>query len=67
MQNTPVQGTFNRLFEGHMQNVIKCINVDYESCRDDTFNTIQLRVRGNATIEESVKQYIQEERLDGQN
>lgn len=67
MQNTPVQGTFNRLFEGEAQNVIKCINVEYESTRDDKFNTIQLRVRGNNTIEDSVRQYIIEEKLDGQN
>ena len=67
MENTPVRGTFNRLFEGERQNVIKCINQDYESNRDEKFNTIQLIVRGNQTIEESVHEYISEEKLDGKN
>ena len=59
MKNTEVQGTYNNLFEGKLQNVIKCINVDYESLRDDVFNTLQLSVKGNASIEDSIRQYVE--------
>lgn len=50
MENTEVQGTYKNLFEGTLQNVVKCIDVDYESTRDEKFNTLQLNVKGNATI-----------------
>ena len=31
------------------------------------FNTLQLSVKGNQTIEESIKQYVEAENLDGDN
>ena len=40
MENTEVQGTYAKLFEGKLQNVIKCINIDYESKRDEKFLTL---------------------------
>ena len=67
MQDTDVNGTYSKLFEGKLQNVIKCEKVDYESVRDEKFNTLQLSVKGNKTIEDSVKQYIASEVLDGDN
>ena len=67
MENTSVQGTFTELFEGELQNVLKCINVDYESARKEKFITIQLNVKGNQTIQDSFREYIQEEKLDGNN
>ena len=54
MEDTDVHGTYSKLFEGKLQNVIKCEKVDYESVRDEKFNTLQLSVKGNRTIEESV-------------
>jgi len=47
--------------------VIKCLNVDYESTKDDLFSTINLSVKGNNTIEDSIRQYIASENLDGDN
>lgn len=51
MEQTSVRGTYNRLFEGLIENVISCVNVNYESTRQEKFATIQLNVKGNETIE----------------
>ncbi len=67
MQDTDINGTYSRLFEGELQNVIKCEKVNYESVRDEKFYTLQLNVKGNQTIEQSVQQYIAPEILDGDN
>ena len=67
MENTEVEGTYKSLFEGKYQSVIKCLNVDYESTKDDFFTTINLSVKGNNTIEDSIRQYIASENLDGDN
>jgi hypothetical protein len=40
MENTEVQGTYKNLFEGKLENVIKCINVEFESTREEVFNTL---------------------------
>ena len=50
MENTSVKGIFKELFEGELQNVIKCINVNYESINKGIFMDIQLNVKGNQTI-----------------
>lgn len=67
MEKTPVKGTYNRLFEGLIENVISCVNVDYESTRQEKFATIQLNVKGNKTIEQSFREYVAQESLDGDN
>ena len=50
MEGTAVSGTFQQLFEGEIQNVMKCINVEYESTRSENFINLQLNVKGNQTI-----------------
>lgn len=65
MMNTAVQGTYNRLFEGITQNVVKCVNVDFESTREEKFAMISLNVKGNKSIEDSFKEYVLEEELKG--
>lgn len=67
MQNTEQQGTYKNLFEGKSQSVVQCKKIQFESTRDDVFNTLQLSVKGNQTIEESIKQYVEAENLDGDN
>lgn len=58
MRNTPVSGTYNKLFEGELENVIECININYESTRKETFNCLTLTLGGNdqqkITIEDSL-------------
>jgi ubiquitin carboxyl-terminal hydrolase 7 len=37
VQGTIVDGTIQKLFEGHHMNYIECINVDYKSTRKESF------------------------------
>ena len=39
-----VDGELNRLIEGYQTNYIRCVNVTYQSERDEKFNFIQLQV-----------------------
>ena len=67
MQDTEVQGTYKNLFEGKFENVIRCIDVEYESIREEVFNTLQLSVKEDSTIEDSIRTYVSAENLDGDN
>ena len=67
MLNTSVAGTYNRLFEGITQNVIKCVNVEFESTREEKFAMISLSVKDNKSIEDSFREYVAQESMDGEN
>ena len=45
----------------------KFIDIYYQSTREDIYNTIQLSVKGNQSIEDSFRQYIAAEYLRGEN
>ncbi|XP_037936694.1 ubiquitin carboxyl-terminal hydrolase 7-like [Teleopsis dalmanni] len=67
MNNTSLEGTMRRLFEGKMSSYIKCKNVDYNSIRYETFYDIQLNIKDKKDIFESFKEYIASENLNGDN
>ncbi|XP_061713292.1 ubiquitin carboxyl-terminal hydrolase 7-like isoform X2 [Cydia pomonella] len=67
MKGTCVEGTVPRLFEGKMTSYIKCKNVNVSSTRVETFYDIQLNIKGKKNIDESFKDYISTEMLDGDN
>ncbi|KAI8337200.1 hypothetical protein BC941DRAFT_427009 [Chlamydoabsidia padenii] len=67
MKGTPADGAIKKLFVGKMKSYIKCINVDYESSRSEDYYDIQLNVKGCKDLEESFKDYIAEETLEGDN
>ena len=67
MKDTPAEKTLPELFVGKMKTYISCINVDYESSRIEDFWDIQLNVRGNKNLDESFRDYIQVETLEGEN
>eukprot|EP00002_Diphylleia_rotans_P005918 TRINITY_DN1515_c0_g1_i1.p1 TRINITY_DN1515_c0_g1~~TRINITY_DN1515_c0_g1_i1.p1 ORF type:complete len:1071 (-),score=238.11 TRINITY_DN1515_c0_g1_i1:366-3578(-) len=67
MKGTPVDGTIANLFEGKTQNYIKCVNVDYESKREESFYDLSLNVKGCKDIYESFEKYVEEEMLEGDN
>ncbi|GAA0141978.1 cysteine protease [Lithospermum erythrorhizon] len=67
MKGTVVEGTIQRLFEGHHMNYIECINVDYKSTRKESFYDIQLDVKGYKDIYASFDQYVEVEHLEGDN
>lgn len=67
MENTEAQGIYKKLFEGRYQSVIQCLDVNFESSREEAFNTLSLIVNGNPNIESSIRQYLESEYLKGDN
>ncbi|EEH42738.2 ubiquitin-specific protease UBP15 [Paracoccidioides brasiliensis Pb18] len=67
MKGTPAEKALPELFVGKTKTYISCIHVDYESSRIEDFWDIQLNVRGNRTLDDSFKDYIQVETLEGEN
>lgn len=67
MKGTSVEGAIERLFVGKMRNVVKCLNVDFESVREEHFYDLQLAVKGMRTLDDSFASYIHPEMLDGSN
>ncbi|KAK2743533.1 hypothetical protein FQN57_004830 [Myotisia sp. PD_48] len=67
MKGTPAQNALANLFVGKTKTYISCINVDFESSRIEDFWDIQLNVRGNKSLDDSFKDYIQVETMDGEN
>jgi ubiquitin carboxyl-terminal hydrolase 7 len=67
MKGTDAQNVLPKLFCGKVKTYISCINVDYESSRIEDFWDIQLNVSGNKNIEDSFRDYIQVEKMDGEN
>ncbi|KAK3120269.1 hypothetical protein QOZ80_9AG0684800 [Eleusine coracana subsp. coracana] len=67
MKGTVVEGTIEKLFEGHNINYIECINVDYKSSRKESFYDLQLDVKGCRDVYSSFDKYVEVERLEGDN
>ncbi|KAI4171690.1 MAG: hypothetical protein LQ343_004083 [Gyalolechia ehrenbergii] len=67
MKGTDAENALAKMFVGKMKTYISCINVDYESSRIEDFWDIQLNVSGNKNLDESFKDYIQVETMDGEN
>lgn len=67
MKGTPAETALPDLFVGKTKTYISCIHVNYESSRIEDFWDIQLNVRGNKTLDDSFRDYIQVETLDGEN
>ncbi|EPS34506.1 hypothetical protein PDE_09470 [Penicillium oxalicum 114-2] len=67
MKGTVAEKSLPELFVGKTKTYISCINVDYESSRVEEFWDIQLNVRGNKTLDDSFRDYIQVETLEGEN
>ncbi|GAA6026726.1 hypothetical protein JCM8097_005817 [Rhodosporidiobolus ruineniae] len=67
MKGTVADGAIKKLFSGTMKSYVKCIDIDYESARTEDFYDIQLNVKNLKNLEESFKDYIQVETLDGEN
>ncbi|KAI9784883.1 MAG: hypothetical protein M1816_000578 [Peltula sp. TS41687] len=67
MKGTEAENALAKLFVGKTKTYISCIKVDFESSRVEDFWDIQLNVRGNKTLDESFKDYIQVETMEGDN
>lgn len=67
MKGTAADNALPQMFVGKMKTYISCINVDYESSRLEDFWDIQLNVSGNKNLDDSFKDYVQVETMDGEN
>ncbi|KAL8868468.1 MAG: hypothetical protein Q9174_004972, partial [Haloplaca sp. 1 TL-2023] len=67
MKGTDAENALSQMFVGKMKTYISCINVDYESSRIEDFWDVQLNVRGNQSLADSFKDYVQVETMDGEN
>jgi ubiquitin carboxyl-terminal hydrolase 7 len=67
MKGTKAQNVLPEMFSGKIKTYISCINVDYESSRIEDFWDIQLNVSGNKNLLESFQDYIQVEKMEGEN
>ena len=65
MKNLKEKNTFKFLFEGKITSLIKCLNVNFESSKEETFTDIQLPVKNCKDIYESFDKYTEEEILKG--
>ena len=50
-----------------MQSYIRCLNVDYMSSREEAFYDVQLNVKDKNNVNESFKDYVEKETLEGDN
>jgi ubiquitin carboxyl-terminal hydrolase 7 len=67
MKGTIADGAISRLFVGKMKSYLRCVNVNYESARDEDFYDVQLNVKGMDNLEDSFRDYIEVEMLEGDN
>lgn len=42
MKGTPADGTVQRLFVGKIKSYIRCLNIDFESSREEDFYDLQV-------------------------
>ncbi|KAE9415473.1 hypothetical protein Angca_009957 [Angiostrongylus cantonensis] len=67
MKMSSVEDEIPRLFRGVMKSYIRCTNVNFESTKEEPFYDIQLNIKGKCNIMQSFRDYVQVERLDGEN
>ena len=67
MKGTDAENALAKMFVGRMKTYISCINVNYESSRIEDFWDIQLNVSGRRNLDDSFKDYVQVETMDGEN
>ena len=67
MKGTEAENALPNMFVGKMKTYLKCINVEYESSRIEDFWDLQLNVSGCNSLDDSFKDYIQVETLEGDN
>ncbi|KAK1760881.1 ubiquitin carboxyl-terminal hydrolase [Echria macrotheca] len=67
MKGTEYEKVLPQMFSGKIKTYISCINVPYESSRTEEFWDVQLNVSGNKNLLESFQDYINVEKLDGEN
>ncbi|EGT55368.1 CBN-MATH-33 protein [Caenorhabditis brenneri] len=67
MKGTSEEKSIPNLFRGNMKSYIKCLDVDYESSRTESFYDVQLNVLGMESLERAFEAYTTSETLDDEN
>lgn len=67
LKPTPHAKDLSNMFVGSTKTYLKCINVDYESSSSQVWWDIQLNVRGQESLDESFRNNLQVETMDGDN
>eukprot|EP00727_Mastigamoeba_balamuthi_P008267 m51a1_g4062 hypothetical protein (1362) ;mRNA; f:735008-740750 len=67
MKGTPAEGTIQKLFCGKVKNFIKCLDIEFESSREEQFYDLALNVKDCKDIYASFDKYTETETLDGDN
>ncbi len=67
MKGTPLDGTMKTLFSGVQQTYCKCINVEYESKRNEDFYDLSMNVKGFPTLHKSFENYVDVEEMRAPN
>ncbi|CCW45971.1 Ubiquitin carboxyl-terminal hydrolase 7 [Caenorhabditis elegans] len=67
MKGTSEEKSIPNLFRGNMKSYIKCLDVDYESSRTESFYDVQLNVLGMDSLERAFEAYTTSEILDDEN
>ena len=65
-KGTKANEIFKYLFEGTTENIIKCIEYNFQNKKREKFNDIQLNVKGCKNIYESLNEFTKEEILDNE-
>jgi len=67
MEGSKQAGLIKKLYTGVTRSYINCINVDFESKRDEEFYDIQLDVKNMKNVYQAFEKYVEEEKLEGDN
>ncbi|KAK4542315.1 hypothetical protein LTR36_006968 [Oleoguttula mirabilis] len=67
MKGTEAENALPNMFVGKMKTYLRCINVEYESSRLEDYWDLQLNVSGCKSVDESFRNYIEVETLEGDN
>jgi ubiquitin carboxyl-terminal hydrolase 7 len=67
MKGSVFENALPELFRGRSRTNLACINVDFESNKKEEFWDISLNIRKNKTLDDSFKDYLQSETMEGDN
>ena len=67
MKKTPAEGSIERLFVSKVCQIVQCLNVEFESIKEDTLYDVQLPIYSCKTLKDSLDQFVMPQYLEGSN
>lgn len=67
MKGTKFENSIANLFRGRFRNRIRCKKIEFQTCKEEHFYDLPIVVKGFSKLSESLKSYISEEQLIGDN